>query len=135
MIEVTADSNIYISALAFGGTPLRFLEQARRGMISLAISDWIIGEVDRVLRTKFLWDVVRLTDALNEIADFTTKVHPTQTLTVIKEDPADDRVLECAVAANSKFLVSGDGDLLRLGRYQDIQILRVADFMRLVAPS
>jgi predicted nucleic acid-binding protein len=59
-------------------------------------------------------------------------VHPTQTLDVVPDDPDDNRVVECAVAAGSRFIVTGDGDLLRLGSYGNIRILQVADFLKLV---
>lgn len=38
-------------------------------------------------------------------------------LDVIKEDPPDDRVLECAVSSGADYIVTGDKDLLRLGQY------------------
>jgi hypothetical protein len=41
-------------------------------------------------------------------------------------------VLECAVAAGSRYIVTGDADLLRLRRYGSIQIMRVPDFMALM---
>ena len=53
MIRGTADSNIYISALHFGGPPDRLLDLARTGVIELTISDDILAEVTRVLRDKF----------------------------------------------------------------------------------
>jgi predicted nucleic acid-binding protein len=52
-------------------------------------------------------------------------------LDVIKEDPDDDRILECAVSAGSEFIVTGDKDLLRLGRYDSIRILTVSEFLDL----
>jgi hypothetical protein len=42
-------------------------------------------------------------------------------------------VLECAVAAGSRYMLIGDA-LLRLGRYGGIQIMRVADFMAMINP-
>jgi hypothetical protein len=42
------------------------------------------------------------------------RVSPTETLCFVKEDPADNRILECAAVANSGFIVSEDKDLLRL---------------------
>jgi predicted nucleic acid-binding protein len=41
-------------------------------------------------------------------------------------------VIECAVAGNAQFIVTGDQDLLRLGHYGGVTILRVADFMALI---
>ena len=68
------------------------------------------------------------------LSRFTSLVHPTQTIDAVPEDPDDNRVLECAVAAGSLYIVTGDTALLRLGKYEGIQILRVADFVRLINP-
>ena len=59
-------------------------------------------------------------------------VTPAVQLDIIKEDPPDNRILECAVAAGSDYLVTGDKDLLRLGRYDSIRILTVSEFLRLL---
>jgi predicted nucleic acid-binding protein len=46
VVGVTADSNIYLSALNFGGPPDKLLDMARTGDIELHISDDILGEVN-----------------------------------------------------------------------------------------
>jgi putative PIN family toxin of toxin-antitoxin system len=135
VLEVTADSNIYISALVFAGRPLQFLDAARGGVFSLAISEALLDEVHRVLRDKFGWSKEALDEAAASIGDFTRRVRPSEAIDAVMADPDDNRVLECAVAAASQFIVTGDGDLLRLGSYRAIQILRVADFMELISPD
>ena len=64
MTHVTLDSNIYISALVFGGKPMRLLEMAAEGAIRVAISDAILSEVQRILLTKFGWSVERVGAAI-----------------------------------------------------------------------
>ncbi len=56
-------------------------------------------------------------------------VKPAVQLDIIKEDPSDNRILECGAAAGSEFIVSGDKDLLRLGCYDSMRILNVSDFL------
>jgi predicted nucleic acid-binding protein len=56
-------------------------------------------------------------------------VKPAVILDVVRDDPDDNRILECAVAAGSDYLVSGDQDLLRLKRYAAIRMLSVPDFL------
>jgi len=46
--------------------------------------------------------------------------------------PDDDRILECGVATGARFIVTGDNDLLRLGIWHDIRIVKVAEFRKLV---
>ena len=53
MINVTADTNVYISAIIFAGAPRLFLEIAEAGRIQLAISEAIRNELEGVLRDKF----------------------------------------------------------------------------------
>lgn len=127
---VTADTNIYVSALNYGGKPLHLLEQARAGVIRLAISDDIQGEVRRVLHEKFNWPEEDLAELDGDLPSFTVNVIPTQRLQVVKDDPDDDWVLECAVASGSTAVVSGDRHLLAIGQYEGIPIMRVADFLR-----
>jgi putative PIN family toxin of toxin-antitoxin system len=133
-VDVTADSNIYISALVFAGRPLRFLDAARTGAVQLAISPALLDEIQRILRDKFGWPERDLMGAAEELATFTTLVQPTRRINAVPEDPDDNRVLECAVAAGSRYIVTGDRALLRLGRFEGVHIMRVADFMALIEP-
>jgi len=81
------------------------------------------------------WSKEALDEAAASIGDFTRRIYPSETIDAVTADPDDNRVLECAVAAGSQFIVTGDGDLLRLGSYSGIRILRVAEFMRLISPD
>lgn len=130
MLGVTADTNVYVSALAFGGKPLQLLEMAAQGLIRLSISDAILQETIRVLGDKFQWEAAALREVDAAIRSIAEVVAPTQTVDVIKSDPPDNRVLECAAEAKSNYIVSGDGDLLKLGRFGDIPIVRVAEFLK-----
>jgi len=132
VIRATADSNIYISALHFGGLPDKFLDLARTGFIHLSISDDILAEVTRVLRDKFGWSKDALSMAQERIADFTVKVAPAQKLDVVREDPADNRILECAMEGKSQYLVTRDNHLLKLKKYGGTQMIKVADFLAVV---
>ena len=106
------------------------IEQARRGLFRLAVSPAISAEVRRVLRDKFRWSEEAIAAALSDLEQCSTVVHPAQTLTVIQDDPDDDRVLECAMEAGSACIVSGDNHLLRLGGYGGIQIIKPVEFLR-----
>jgi uncharacterized protein len=133
VIRVTADSNITISALTYpGGKPSRLLDLARKGEIILTVSEAILDEIADVLARKFKFTPERLAVSRKFITDVARTVHPSTRLNVIKEDPDDDRILECAVAAGSDYIVSGDNDLLRLSEYDGIHIVKVADFIDLM---
>ena len=100
----------------------------------MSLSTALLDEIRRVLRVKFFWSQERLDDLLLRLDKFIQRVHPTITLDVVKTDPDDNRVLECAVAAGSQFIVTGDHHLLQLGHYGGIQIVKVIDFLQLIPP-
>lgn len=129
MRRVTADSNILISALQYGGKPLTLLDMAQDGRVELAISDDILTETLRILRDKFHHTTEWLQDAENHLREITTYVLPAERLDVVTADPDDNRVLECAVAADSEVIVSGDTHLLQLGTFRGIPVMTVAAYL------
>lgn len=128
MRRVTLDSNEYISALAFGGAASRILHMAIDGDLEIAVSEAIITEVLRVLREKFEWQGYDIAAARQRIEKIARVVVPETTLNVITHDPPDNRVLECADAAGSEYIISEDRDLLRLKQHGNARILKLADF-------
>jgi uncharacterized protein len=56
-------------------------------------------------------------------------VEPTESLHVVEADPTDDRIVECAVAADAEVILSGDKHLLALGNFREIPIQRVGEFL------
>jgi predicted nucleic acid-binding protein len=85
-----------------------------------------------VLRDKFQWIPEALRQAEEDIRSYTQRITPTETLDVVKSDPPDNRILECAATAKSDFVVSGDGHLLRLRHHGNARIVKVAEFLELV---
>jgi putative PIN family toxin of toxin-antitoxin system len=132
MVRVTADSNIYVSAFQFRGTPLQLLTLAAEGKIDLAVSDHIVEEVTRTLRQKFDWPAERIEEAQQIMGRIARRVSPSQTLEVIKEDPSDNRILECVAEAGSEYVVTGDKHLMRLGQHGAARIIQVADMLDVV---
>ena len=131
MISATLDTSVYIRALHFGGPATVIIGHARAGNIRIDISDAILAETIRVLRDKFQWDGYSLQDARGKLLALGNHVSPAEILHVVNEDPADDRILECAATAKSDFIVSEDKDLLRLGQFGNARIVSVRDFIDL----
>jgi predicted nucleic acid-binding protein len=104
---------------------------ARAGAFRLDVSDVSLSELVGVLRDDFKWAGYRLHFARELIANIANLVVPTQTIHVIKEDPDDNRILECAVTAGADVIVTYDKDLLRLGEHMGIEIIRTVDFVQL----
>ncbi len=129
MNRVVADSNILISAFLRGGKPLELLELARARQIELAVSTAILEETARVLAAKFKVPEDDILAFYEERREFTRRVAPTETLDAVPGDETDNKIVECAVAADADTVVTGDAHLLSIGTFRGIRIQRVAEFL------
>jgi len=129
MIRVVADTNVYVSALLFGGAPEEVLLLARTGSISLHSSAAIQEELNRVLAVKFGWESSQVRAAQAALGRFTVAEIPKTVVKAVSEDDSDNRVLECALAAQAHVIVSGDRHLRKLRNFQGIPILSPREFL------
>ncbi len=127
---VVVDTNVWVSALEFGGTPALALTRALT-VDRLAISGFIEAEVVRVLVGKFGREKAALQKTLNELLQSAFRVRIAGAIRGACRDPNDDAILETAVAANASLLVAGDKDLLSLRSFQRIEIVNPASYLRL----
>ena len=123
-MRVVLDTNVIISALNFPGNERMVLELALRGRFELVLSWFILGEVSGVLTRKFGWDQERAVRAITTLQNAATVIEPPRLEEVIEGGHPDNRVLECAVAANADYLVTGDRrHLLPIGEHQGVSIV------------
>ena len=87
MNRVTADTNLYISALLRGGKPRDLLNLARSGKINLAVSEDIVAETLRVLREKFQRSAEELQEDEAYLRRITRLVEPSERVEAVKADP------------------------------------------------
>ena len=129
--KIVLDSNVFISALVFGGKPREILDLAVKGLIEIAISDDILEEIKGVLEGKKFQFPARVTHALiREIEDLADIVEPKGRIEAVLDDPQDNRVLECAVASGANGIVSGGSHLLALRTFGKIKIMNPDEFLR-----
>jgi hypothetical protein len=68
-------------------------------------------------------------EARAAIGNFTVLVQPQESVSIVREDEADNRMLECALAAGADAIVTGDHHLLELGRFGDVRITTPREFL------
>jgi uncharacterized protein len=128
-MRVVLDTNVYISALMFGGLPGTLLDLAFVRSFDILISPALLDELCAKLLGKFEVspdDVALIRARLASVAHL---VNPEEDLHVVQDDPDDDRVLECAVGGRADLIVSGDRHLLKLANFHGIPILTVRQFL------
>ena len=134
LITVILDTNVIISGLLSPqGSPGEIFDCLEKGKIIVATSNILLTELERVLTYSKVRKYLNLSDEeinlfLRRFKMFTEVVQPEISINVIEKDPDDDRVLECAIAANATFIITGDQHLLELGEFQGIEILTPSVF-------
>ena len=136
-MRVVADTNVVVSALLWTGIPHRLLRAAETGRITCYASPALIEELTGVLaRPKFTARLQSLhVNAEEMIAGYVRLAHvvlPQPIPPVVLEDPEDDAVLACALAAKATYVVSGDPHLLTLKQYRSIHIVSPRSFISMI---
>ncbi len=122
------DSNVYISAVLFGGKPRQVIQAALAGRIRLEVSASILEEIEGVLRgKKFKFSEAAAREIVSEISSLAEVYEASEKVSRIKDDPSDDRILECALAACANAVVSGDSHLLALRTFRGMPIVSPVD--------
>lgn len=135
MIAAVVDANVFVSAvLSPAGTPAQVLNAWRGGRFVLVLSLAILAEIYRVLHypkiaLRHRWTEEQIRTFVDLLASQAVLTRGELLLTVIADDPADNRYLECAVEGQADFLVTGDRLLLNLGEYQGITMLTPRAFL------
>jgi putative PIN family toxin of toxin-antitoxin system len=127
---IVADTNVIISALLWGGNESKIINLVEEGKVKLLTSAALLNEVKKVLQyERFGLDEKTVDDNVKYILTISEIVSPKRKLRVIREDPADNRVLECALEGKVKYIVSGDKHLLRLKKFRGIKIVHAKEFL------
>jgi putative PIN family toxin of toxin-antitoxin system len=127
--KIVIDTNIYISAIFWGGKPREIVELGRNGYIWVFSSAEIEKEIDEKLRLKFKLDADEAVHIILDFSTFTIPVKITKRIEAVNDDPDDDKFIECAVSSGADYIVSGDKHLLKLKEYEQIKIINAADFL------
>jgi hypothetical protein len=132
-LKVVVDTNVFVSALfSAHGTPRRIIDLWKTGEITLCITKEILEEyIDVLRRFDFIekHELKRLLDLFKKRMNLIF-IAFTSSLSVIKNDPGDNKFIECAVAAKAQYIISGDNHLKALKTYRNIKIVSPAEFLQ-----
>lgn len=129
-MKVVIDTNIFVSSF-LGGNPRRIIDLWKKGRITLCLSKDILDEYFEVLQRIGLKNEEELKELLSLLSKgfniiFTAK---TPKINAVKNDPDDDKFIECAVALKAEVIVSGDKAVKEIGDYMGIRILSPRQFV------
>ena len=129
-MKLVLDSSVLIAAsISRAGVCAELLEDILTHH-ELIISDFIVDEVSRKLREKFEFPKTEIADLCRFLRNAARLVEPTEIDPRVCRDPEDVPVLGTAVAAKADLLISVDKDLLTLGSFQGIDIVKPGEFWK-----
>lgn len=133
-MRAVIDTGVFVSALIHNqGTTGDVLRALRDGRFTAIYTTDIVVEIIDVLggvqfRTKYQIEPGDITALVNLIRLRGELVTPGRKVTACR-DPKDDKFLEAALATPTDCIVSGDSDLLELNPFEEIPVLRPAEFL------
>ena len=130
--SIVIDSNVWISALVFGGNPRKVFEAILQRGDYLIVSSELLNEIRRTLHRKFPYSLDDFEALLIAVSHLVITVTLGSLTITVCRDPDDNKILETAVLGQSAYLISGDNDLLTLHPYESIQNIRPQAWLALL---
>jgi len=130
VLRVVVDTNVYISAIFWGGKPRHVIDLGRDGKIQIFTSEDIEQEILDKLMTKFGLNSEEAGRVMADFSTFTKPIRISSRINVVKDDPDDDKFIECAMECDAEFIISGDMHLLNMKKYEGIDIINGATFLK-----
>jgi len=132
-MRVTVDTNFLISATQWDYSVsykllLKFIEKK----IEIYTTNEILEEFSKVLKRDFKYNTEEIINIMENVLSFVVLVIPQQKLDVVKEDVDDNKVLECAIASSSKYIITYDNHLLKLKEFREIKIIKPEELLKLI---
>jgi putative PIN family toxin of toxin-antitoxin system len=126
--RVVLDSNVFVSAIVWGGNPEKILNLWLRGKFDLFISPEILLETLDVL-AKFQVSSRLIEQIKNLIEIHGQRLIPKSNFKICR-DLGDNKFLNLCFDCQADYLVTGDKDLLALKRFKKTKILKPKEFLK-----
>ncbi|MHB1348672.1 MAG: putative toxin-antitoxin system toxin component, PIN family [Desulfobulbaceae bacterium] len=130
MSRVVIDTNVFVSSF-FGGNPRQIIDLWKNGAITLCLSRPIVEEYVEVLQRLGLREAGELEELLRLFARGFNSLYAAKTpaLDIVRDDPDDNKFIECAVGLQCNVIISGDKHLLAVQVYMGIKIVSPKEFL------
>ena len=136
-MRITLDTNVLISGTFWTGDSFRILDMIDKKKLNNISSREIIEEYNEAIKSDEIVDKVDnkkliMTKIVHNVIKSSEIVEPTIKLDVIKDDPDDNKVLECAKEGKVSHVITNDNHLLKLKEFEGIKIVTTEEFLRIL---
>jgi len=130
-MKVTVDTNFLISATQWDySVAHKLLKKFILSDAEIFTTQDILDETAEVLERDFGYNKEEVKNIIEKILLFVKLIEPKQKVEIIKDDPDDNKVIECAVESSSDYIVTYDGHLLKLKDYKGIKIMKPEEILK-----
>jgi putative PIN family toxin of toxin-antitoxin system len=126
-VRVVFDSNVLVAAFATHGVCHELFEYCLRNT-TIFCSDFISGEVERILIHKIKIPTKKTSEIIHYLKDQTQWVNPGREIVENLRDLNDQMVIATALSGGADYLITGDKDMLILKKMGKTVILSPRDF-------
>ena len=127
-MRIVVDTNVLISGVFFGGMPRKVLSAVIHKEITACATEEIVDEYNEIVQEMISRKQGHLNNDILAPLIGTMEIVEAKTRVELSQDPDDDKFLGCAKDAKALYIVSGDKDLLVLGKFDDIEIITAKEF-------
>jgi putative PIN family toxin of toxin-antitoxin system len=132
-MKIVLDANIFISSFFWGGNPRGVLQRAISKLDELYISKEILNEIENVMgRKKFHVKKGEIDYYINSIEEIANKIIPPEIIKNGSRDKTDNKYIECGIAGNVDYIISGDIHLLEIKKYSNINIVTAKEYLEII---
>ncbi|MFH0876531.1 MAG: putative toxin-antitoxin system toxin component, PIN family [archaeon] len=124
-MNVTFDNNVLLSSTLWDGSVSQKLlfDLIRRGDIKICVSNEILDDYKKVLKRDFEYAEGEVATILKTVYSFVTIIEVKEKIQIVFDDSDDDAIISCAVASESKYVITYDEHLLKIKQYKEIRII------------
>ena len=129
-MRIVVDTNVIASAIFFGGNPRKLLEKCFSDELEIVCTEDIFNEyIDTIgkLTEKYKKDIGK--EIIPILAENFVFIQNTF-CEKYSRDPDDDKFINCARSGKILYIVSGDKDLLVLGKVEGVTIITASEFLK-----
>jgi putative PIN family toxin of toxin-antitoxin system len=136
MLNIILDTNILFSALAFDKHVEDLVRKVLDDYKNFTVwrSDETLIELQQKLTSKKFLDYRKFDlNQVQELLDWyklNTRLAEVSEKVTISRDPGDNKFLELAKAIDADYIISGDKDLLEIGEFEGVKILKPSVFLQ-----
>jgi uncharacterized protein len=132
-MRVVFDTNVLLSSTLWeGSVAQKLLFKLILADVKIYASPEILEEYQKVLNRDFDYSCEDVSRISEKVLSFVTLITPKETINVVKEDSADNKIIECAIESSAGYIVTYDKHLLSIGKYRGVIMIRPEEAMVIV---